>query len=176
MTPPVPVGGTGRASLRYFVVAAGIAPVGYETLEVAISVARQYGEGTDIVDSEATPYHPMAQRIENGEAVFLEFGAWPRKGSLDADLIEAVKTGCPSIVRTFMAKGANVNARDENGGTPLIWAVARRVAETVSILIAAGADPDARDLGGRSELDLARTRKMPSIEEILTAALAKKTS
>jgi hypothetical protein len=58
-----PVGAQATAR-RYYVVAHDIAPVGYDMLEVAINVACQYGDDTDIVDTLAIPYHPMVQRID----------------------------------------------------------------------------------------------------------------
>lgn len=155
---------------RYYVVGRDIAPVGYDTLEVAIGVARQWGEGTHIVDTLATPYHPMVQRIEKGEPVFLEYGAWETWRRPDQNLIEAVKKGHPAIVSAFLAKGADVNARDPNGGTPLMWAVARRVPENLRLLIAAGADVNAHDRNGMTALKLARAKKLSEIAEMLVEA------
>jgi hypothetical protein len=161
------------AGRRYYVVARDAAPAGYDALDAAIAAARRYGEGTDIVDTMATPYHPMVQRIVDGEAAYLEFGAWPTRGAPDQNLIEAAKKGCPAIVSAFLAKGADIDARDPRGGTALLWAVARRVPESVRLLIAAGADLNARDRDGMTALKLARTKNLPDIVRLLEQAGAR---
>lgn len=158
---------------RYYVAAADVAPAGRDTLEAAIALARQYGEGTYIVDTLATPYFPMVQQIEKGEPVYLEYGAWPAPASPDQDLIEAAKKGCPAVVAAFLAKGADVNARGDRGRTALHWAVARRVPECVRQLIAAGADLDAADRDGMAALQLARSKNLPEIADLLAQAGAR---
>jgi hypothetical protein len=158
---------------RYYVVAADVAPAGCATLEAAVKRARQYGEGTCIVDTLATPYFPMVQQIENGEPIYLEYGAWPAPASPDQDLIEAAKKGCPAVVAAFLAKGAELNARDERGRTALHWAVARRVPECVKQLIAAGADLDAADRDGKTALQLAQAKNLPEIVDLLLQAGAR---
>jgi|GEM_PF-1176204 len=157
-------------ALRYYVVARDIAPIGYGTIEAAVGAARQYGDGTEIVDTLATPYHPMVQRVVNGEPVYLEYGAWETWRFPDQNLIEAAKTGSPAIVGAFLAKGADVNARDPRGGTALIWAVARRVPESVRLLIAAGVDLNARDQHGMTALKLARAKNLPKMVALLLRA------
>lgn len=158
------------AARRFYVVGPGARAIGYDRLEVAIAVARQYGDGAEIIDTEATPYHPMAQRIEGGEPVFLPYGAWDTKGSLGQNLIEAVKKGYAPIVRAFLAKGADVNARDGGGGSALMWAVARRSPDIVALLIEAGADVNARDRNGKTALVLARSKGLGEITDSLARA------
>lgn len=155
---------------RFYVVSPNAPPVGYDRLEVALAVARQYGDGADIVDTHATPYHPMVQRIEGGEPVFLHYGAWDTKGSLGQNLVEAVKKGYAPIVRAFLAKGADANARDGGGGSALMWAVARRSPEIVALLLEAGADVNARDRNGKSALVLARSKGLGEITDTLVRA------
>ena len=155
---------------RYYVIAPGGYAVGYDSTEAAVRVAQEYGEGAHIVDTLATPYHPMAQRIEGGQPVFLEYGAWETRIGEDRNLIEAAKKGCVPIVQAFFAKGGNVNAVDERGATPLIWAVARRSSEIVGVLIAAGADVGVRDANGMTALKLAGQKNLAEIATILRAA------
>jgi ankyrin repeat protein len=168
--PAAPSPRTAAAGRRYYVVARDAPPAGHDTLDAAIAAARRHGEGTDIVDTLARPYHPMVQRIVNGEATYLEFGAWPTLDTPSLNLIEAVKKGCPSIVSAFLAKGADVNARDPRGGTALMWAVARCVPENVRLLIAAGADPNARDQNGMTALKLAHAKDLPNVAALLLQA------
>ena len=75
--------------------------------------------------------------------------------------------------RAFFAKAADIDAADKNGGTALIWAVAKGEPETLRLLIAAGADLDARDSKATSALALARRKNRADLVEILEAAGAK---
>jgi len=161
------------AEHRYYVVATDKAPSGYEAIETAVNAARRCGEGAYIVDTLATPYFPMVRQIEKGEPVYREYGAWACMASLDRNLIEAVKKGCPAVVRAFLAKGADVNARDEQGGTALHWAVKRRVPECARQLIAAGADLAATDRSGLTALGLARAKNLPELAQLLSQAGAR---
>ncbi len=48
------------------------------------------------------------------------------------------------IVRTLLNRRTNINARDDNGNTALIWAASKGDAETVNALLNAGANVNAR--------------------------------
>jgi hypothetical protein len=112
----------------------------------------------------------MVERIEDGEPVYLEYGAWDTRVDHDRNLIEAVKKGHAPIVQAFLAKGADAKAADDTGGTALIWAVARGRAETVRLLLDGGAEVNARDADGTTALTLARRKNAQEIAEILLAA------
>jgi hypothetical protein len=156
---------------RYYVIPpGGEEAFGYDSAEAARAVGREYGEGAHIVDTAAMPYYPMVERIEDGQPVYLEYGAWDTRVDRDHNLIEAVKKGYAPIVQAFLAKGADVNAADNSGGSALIWAVARGRAETVRLLLASGADVNAQDADGMTALALARRKKAQELAEILLAA------
>jgi ankyrin repeat protein len=54
--------------------------------------------------------------------------------------------GCKEVATLLIAKGADVNAKDDwSGATPLRWAAAGGHADMVELLIARGADVNARD-------------------------------
>ena len=67
-------------------------------------------------------------------------------------LHQAVIDGNIEAVKQHIAAGADVNAKDENGVTPLHWAETEEIAE---LLIAKGADVNARTGSGETPLDLA---------------------
>ena len=71
-------------------------------------------------------------------------------------LIESVRS-CPDgrMATLLIRAGANVNARDSTGSTPLDWA-ADGNEKLVYLLVAAGADVHARDKNGRTAIDVAR--------------------
>jgi len=56
------------------------------------------------------------------------------------------------MVEFLLARGANVNARDWGGQTPLHWAVGSERTDVVQLLIARGADVNARGVGGGTPL------------------------
>ncbi|HEX8565286.1 MAG TPA: ankyrin repeat domain-containing protein [Pyrinomonadaceae bacterium] len=62
----------------------------------------------------------------------------------------AVRQGCLDFVKAIVAAGADVNAANNKGETPLMLAAASRHLEMVRFLISAGADAKARDKAGRN--------------------------
>jgi ankyrin repeat protein len=68
-----------------------------------------------------------------------------------------------------------VKVKDENGSTPLLWAVQAGCSPAaVSALLKAGADPNARAKGGATPLMFAEIFQRGEIAEILRKAGAKK--
>jgi len=56
-------------------------------------------------------------------------------------------------VKKHLAAGTDVNAKDEDGVTPLHWAALYGHKETAELLIAKGADVNAKANGGATPLD-----------------------
>ena len=141
---------------------------GYDDPNAARAVALDYGDGAHLVDTHAQAYHPIAQVVADSELVFVDIGGWGTgKLGLERNLIEAVKKRHAAVVHVFLAKGADADAKDANGGPALLWAVAGGKAEIVELLIAHGADVNARDSDGTGALDLARKRHKPALIELL---------
>ena len=69
------------------------------------------------------------------------------------------RTGTPKAVREDLRSGADVNAKDEDGWTALMYAAHNPNPEVVSVLLEAGADVDAKDKNG---LTLGRQPPSPS--------------
>jgi ankyrin repeat protein len=57
---------------------------------------------------------------------------------------------CDDTASWLLAAGANPNAADRDGITPLRIAASRRKRPVVSALLGAGADPDKADSSGRT--------------------------
>jgi ankyrin repeat protein len=77
-------------------------------------------------------------------------------GALPAqDLFDAVRSGDPSRVETALRAGANIQARDPKGATPLMYAIQYGNLETVRLLLARGADVNAQANSGRTALMMA---------------------
>ena len=77
-------------------------------------------------------------------------------GDVDSELITAAMEGRSDTVRALLAKGADVNAKDKYGWTPLMLAALAGRADTVRTLLANGAHVNAKWNGGRHSPDLGR--------------------
>ncbi|WP_168464061.1 ankyrin repeat domain-containing protein [Wolbachia endosymbiont of Ctenocephalides felis wCfeT] len=64
---------------------------------------------------------------------------------------DAVQAGKIDLVEKFINEDANIiNARDEDGNTPLLWAYKNDKKKALSILLKAGADVNAKNKYGRN--------------------------
>lgn len=84
-------------------------------------------------------------------------------------LMMAVPYGTPDLVRALLDGGANVNAADVRGLTPLMLSVASENQDpaVVKILLSAGADAAAKSVDGESALDWARKYGNPEVLALL---------
>jgi ankyrin repeat protein len=86
------------------------------------------------------------------------------------------KLNQPEILKFLIKKGANVNARRDEGHTALIYAAYNGQRENVKALLAAGADPTLvadEGAGGFDAEDMAVLHGHPEIAAILRDAIAK---
>ncbi len=86
---------------------------------------------------------------------------------LDSDLLKMAKEGADALVEMLLTSGADVNARDENGQTPLMLAAAEGHYETVAALLDAGADVHAKDNDGKTASLLAGEKGHAEIVQLL---------
>jgi ankyrin repeat protein len=71
---------------------------------------------------------------------------------LNKDLLAAVRRGDAAAVRSLLRRGADVNARDETGATPLMQAALNADAALVKFLLGKGADVNLRNRAGATAL------------------------
>ena len=83
-------------------------------------------------------------------------------------LHEAADGQRPEAARLLLARGADVNARDATGDTPLLVAARRGAAPVIEVLLGAHADTGAADARGGTALMLAvAAQSQPSVELLL---------
>lgn len=78
-------------------------------------------------------------------AVFLSFAVAARADSMDERLFASAEKGSVSLVAELLKQGANVNAQDARGRTPVMAATYARQPKAVDALLKAGADVNQRD-------------------------------
>lgn len=89
------------------------------------------------------------------------------KAELDTALVNAAFICDFMKVRELLAAGADPNARDEDGRTPLFSAVLGASVGLVGLLLEKGADVNARDHAGYTALHFAAQEYMPEMAKIL---------
>jgi len=80
---------------------------------------------------------------------------------------EAVAANDTDTIVMLIALGQNVNAKDDDGSTPLHYAAAKSNKEVTELLIVEGADVNAKDEDGETPLDFANKVKRPKIAALL---------
>lgn len=82
--------------------------------------------------------------------------------------------GREAVALALIAAGADVNVKDDNDSTPLIWAVTSCNAGVIEALIKAGANVNARAKGSATPLMMAEATNRDDIVALLKKAGAKK--
>jgi len=73
----------------------------------------------------------------------------------NAGLFEAARRGHVAVAEYFLERGADVNAVDSDGWTPLYWAASQGDTEVAQLLLEAGTDVNAADHDAQTPLHLA---------------------
>ena len=93
---------------------------------------------------------------------------------LNSELHRAVKTKDHKAIEDLLNDGADPNARDEYGCTPLHWATLTNnfpdVLGVINLLLKGGADPKAKDKGDKTPLHLTARNSNPAIIKDLLEA------
>jgi cytohesin len=91
------------------------------------------------------------------------------KSGAEDSIYVAVAVENIEAVKQHLAVGADVNAKDAGGGTPLLVAASRGHKEIVELLIAEGADVNAKRTNGSTPLHYAALKGHKEIAELLIA-------
>src|SRR5437773_691772 len=101
------------------------------------------GDGNEMKPTACKPFHfggPALAVI----AIGLWLAAPTRAETLEDSLHRAAADGDLEIVKSILANGAKIEARNEQGATPLLAATKAGCAEVVGTLLDHGADSNAR--------------------------------
>jgi len=91
----------------------------------------------------------------------------PDKMQLNSSLFSVVSRGDDTAVRDLLKKGADANARDDNGCTPIARAASGGYVATVRLLLESGADVNTPCNHGPNALSLASSRGQEAIVLLL---------
>ncbi len=85
----------------------------------------------------------------------------------------AVLSGAEAVIRFHIRRGDDINAKDDDGRSPLLLAALRGNANTCRLLLAEGADPFVVDKEGRNALAVASARGSVEIAELINDHLVR---
>jgi ankyrin repeat protein len=89
------------------------------------------------------------------------------KKTFKGSLKKACRIGRIDVVKQHLADGADVNAKTDDGGTPLLYAAAYGHMEIIELLIAKSADVNAKNKDLNTPLDLATKFNRAEIAALL---------
>merc|ERR1719382_633665 len=92
-------------------------------------------------------------------------------GELNSSLLAAARRNDSDEVRTCIEAGANLDVRDEDGWTPLMWAAMHQSLDMVELVVRHGANPSLLDEQGEAVEALSRDHLAvgSAVENILGA-------
>jgi ankyrin repeat protein len=154
------------------------------------SIPPRQAQGNINVPPGATPLYRAVRSVDLATVrLLLDRGANPSKALADGStpLMAAAGLGAPrggdeevtdagdrndpvDVLKALVAKGANVNAANDLGMTPLHYAVQRGHERIIEYLAAAGARFDAANKQGRTPVELAKSRTAALVAKLTGAA------
>lgn len=138
----------------------------YEALAALLAAGADPNESYP-ADADPTPLHKAAGAAsEEAAATLLSFGADPNAaapaGGYTA-LHRAAERAERPLVQILLEVGAQIDRADDDGDTPLFWAVVRRRSDNALLLLDRGADASVANARGETALSLAREHGADSV-------------
>ena len=116
-------------------------------------IALRYGLGMRILIALVVVAAAALVALWQLNVIDMPFGGPSEAEQAQLNLFEAVRAGDVATLQERVAGGADVNARDAFGQTPLMYAVGENGSlEVAQALLATGADPNARTEAGWTAL------------------------
>lgn len=132
------------------------------------------GEDTEVNLAEADKWLNLAakQGVKDADETLsdlMRLQAVEKVGSTNADMFAAVEKNDPQAIIGAVLAGADVNARSQDGYTPLMYAVAKGNPEVVQEVLSGGADVNIQSSTGWTALMFAAKDKPEMLESLLAA-------
>lgn len=123
-----------------------------------------YGAKQDVKDKSG---HLPADYLPEGVRAHIMTSYGVGSQQLNDTFINFVKAGSVSDATVTLGKGADVNAKDSNGETPLFIATKANDTNMASMLLSRGANPLAKDSNGRIPINYVTASSSPSLAQLL---------
>jgi ankyrin repeat protein/WD40 repeat protein len=156
----------GRAAAKKWAEEHEPLPSGYYRAEYYRTQRNYYSQG---YIEESYSYSPDPAKPEMARITLQgKPPEFPYTGNLNSDLLIAAYEGDVEKVRSLLDKGANVNARREDGDTPLMLAaLSGGKLEIVNLLLTKGADVNAKNKENDTALIYAASNRKADILQLL---------
>ncbi len=144
----------------------------------AARVLLDHGANPNYVSYGETPLFQAARRGNKKiAALLIARGARVRN---DMDSLMVASDWCQwDVLELLLKHGARINARDQQGKTPLMWAAGARIedkwrANAIKVLLTRGATVDVKDKRGFTAIDHARLNGNTDTVQLLRSRSGKK--
>jgi ankyrin repeat protein/beta-lactamase regulating signal transducer with metallopeptidase domain len=147
----------------------GYTPLNYAIwLEYKGIVELLIHNGADVNAEDMEGFGPYYHAVMQGRKDFVEL--LTAKGATPVSTIHlAARLGDLEKVKAFVEKGADINAKDKSGETPLFSAVHADNSDVARFLLAKGADVKAKDPSGHTPLHYVSVRDHKDLAKVLIA-------
>jgi hypothetical protein len=145
--------------------------IGIGEFESSLGVMREFDAQSDVKGvMSATLAENHIELPASFDTVLRDFKPkHPPQENIGVDIADAAKANDTEKVKALLAHGADVNAKDDIGSTPLHVAANNNAKEVVALLLANRADVNAKDIDDWTPLHMAANKNSKDVAALLLA-------